>query len=46
MELGVEMKLTPTYILHRFAIVVTGPDVLRSLASYLLRCLSDKLDPE
>jgi len=47
-ELGVDMKLTPTYILHRLAMVLTGPDVLKLLllATDLFKCLSEKLEPE
>ena len=47
-EFGVEMKLTPTYILHRLAIVLTGPDVLKSLflMTEFFKCLSEKLEPE
>lgn len=48
MELGVEMKLTPTYILDRLAMVLIGPDVLNSLflITELFKCLSEKLEPE
>ena len=47
-ELGVDMKLTPRYILHRLAMVLNVLDVLTSLFfnSELFKCLSEKLDPE